>query len=189
MPSSARTPRLNDGDPEFLLRLRRARPRARLPGRQLVAAMFRPVEKGRDCHVTHWGVDASRPFADRFVATRIQFAIEDILVNGPPWHLRIALRVDDFIAGPNRRARCYNNRVVAFIRLRWLKLVRWEDYEDCEHVAASGHRGWRSARNSSRTTMADEGTLARVYHMMKLSFCLPCLFEGSVSHPICIVEA
>lgn len=128
--------RLNEGDPSFLLR--RARPDAELcfPGDNSWAAMFRPVEKGRAVHVTHRGIAECRAFADRFVANHIQFAIEDILVNGPPWNLRIALRVHDFIDGGPGEPDVYNNRAVAFLELRWFKLVRWEDYEDCERVTA-----------------------------------------------------
>jgi len=128
--------RLNAGDPSFILRLAGARPELAFPGDNSWAAMFRPVVKGRECHVTHRGVDECRAFAERFVANQIQFAIEDILVNGPPWHTRIALRVHDFIPGPPGEPDVYNNRAVAFIELRWFKLVRWEDYEDCERVAA-----------------------------------------------------
>ena len=128
--------RLNEGDPEFLLRLCGPTPELAFPGDNSWASMFRPVVKGRECHVTHRGVDECRAFADRFVANRIQFEIEDILVNGPPWHMRVALRVHDFVAGPPGEPDVYNNRAVAFIELRWFKLVRWEDYEDCERVAA-----------------------------------------------------
>ena len=128
--------RLNEGDPEFLLRLTGPTPELAFPGDNSWASMFRSVEKGRECHVTHRGVDECRAFADRFVANKIQFAIEDILVNGPPWHTRIALRVHDYIDGPPGEPDVYNNRAVAFIELRWFKLVRWEDYEDCERVAA-----------------------------------------------------
>jgi hypothetical protein len=134
--------RLNAGDPTFLLRM--AGPAAELafPGANSWASMFRPVVKGREVHVTHRGSDECRAFADRFVANRIQFEIEDILVNGPPWHLRVALRVHDFIDGVPGEPDVYNNRAVACIELRWFKLVRWEDYEDCERVAAwdaAGH--------------------------------------------------
>ena len=128
--------RLNAGDPSFLLRLCGPAPELAFPGDNSWAAMFRPVVKGRECHVTHRGVDECRAFADRFVANKIQFAVEDILVNGPPWHTRIALRVHDYIDGPPGEPDVYNNRAVAFIELRWFKLVRWEDYEDCERVAA-----------------------------------------------------
>src|SRR5205085_611345 len=74
-------------------------------------------------------------FAQRFVDEGIQFHIEDILVNGPPWRTRVALRVHDFKAGPGGAPDDYNNRAVAFLELRWGRLLRWEDYEDTERVA------------------------------------------------------
>jgi ketosteroid isomerase-like protein len=132
--------RLNAGDPELLLRL--ARPDAVLafPGANSWAAMFRPVEKGRVIHPTHRGVDECRAFAARFVDEGIQFVIEDILVNGPPWNMRVAIRAHDYLPGPDGDE--YNNRAVAFLELRWLRLVSWEDYEDTERVAAfDGRRG------------------------------------------------
>jgi ketosteroid isomerase-like protein len=128
--------RLNEGDPSFLLRLASRDGELAFPGDNSWASMFRPVVKGRECHVTHRGYDECQAFADRFVANKVQFVIEDILVNGPPWHTRIALRVHDFVAGEPGEPDVYNNRAVAFIELRWFKLVRWEDYEDCERVAA-----------------------------------------------------
>jgi ketosteroid isomerase-like protein len=131
--------RLNHGDPGPLLRL--ATPDAELafPGDNSWATMFRPVEKGRERHATHRGIDECRAFGDRFVAEGIQFVIEDILVNGPPWHMRVAIRAHDFIAGEAGQPDVYNNRAVAFLELRWGRLVRWEDYEDCERVAAWDH--------------------------------------------------
>jgi ketosteroid isomerase-like protein len=97
--------------------------------------MFRPVEKGRDRHVTHRGLEECRRFAERFVSAGIQFEIEDILVNGPPWDLRVAILARDFVPGPAGDD-VYNNRVVALLELRWGRIVRWEDYEDTERVAA-----------------------------------------------------
>ena len=127
--------RLNVGDPSFILRL--ASPGAELafPGDNSWAAMFRPVEKGSDRHVTHRGLEECRRFAERFVGAGIQFEIEDILVNGPPWDLRVAIRARDFVPGPAGDD-VYNNRVVALLELRWGRIVRWEDYEDTERVAA-----------------------------------------------------
>ncbi len=128
--------RLNEGDPSFLLSL--AAPDAELafPGDNTWARMHRPVEKGRARHVTHVGLDECRAFAQRFVDEGLQFTIEDILVNGPPWNTRIALRVNDHQTDPQTGLDRYNNRAVAFLELRWGRLVRWEDYEDTERVAA-----------------------------------------------------
>jgi ketosteroid isomerase-like protein len=124
---------LNDGDPSFLLRLARPDAEIAFPGDNSWASMYRPVVKGREPHVTHVGRDECRGFAERFVAEEIQFAIEDILVNGPPWRTRVAVRAHDF--SPATGGDRYNNRVVAFLEVRWGRLVRWEDYEDTERVA------------------------------------------------------
>ena len=126
--------RLNAGDPEFILKL--AHPIAELcfPGDNSWATMFRPVTKSRNVHVTHRGPEECRAFAERFVSEGIQFGIEDILVNGPPWRTRVAVRAYDFRpdgAGGDD----YTNRAIAFLELRWGKLVRWEDYEDTERVS------------------------------------------------------
>ncbi|MGE0729220.1 MAG: nuclear transport factor 2 family protein [Acidimicrobiia bacterium] len=131
--------RLNRGDPSFLLRL--AAPDAELafPGDNSWSTMFRPRESGRHRHVTHRGIEECRAFADRFVAEGIRFEIEDILVNGGPWNTRVAVRAHDYIEGSDGDS--YNNRVVAFLTIRWGRLVAWEDYEDTERVAA-----WDRAR-------------------------------------------
>jgi hypothetical protein len=110
------------------------------PGENSWATMFRPQQPGRQRHVTHRGIDEATAFADRFVDEGIQFQIEDILVNGPPWNTRIALRVHDFVPGGDGEADEYNNRAVLFLELRWERLVRWEDYEDTERAAAWDHK-------------------------------------------------
>ena len=126
---------LNQGDPSLLLRLASADAELAFPGDNSWAAMHRPVEKGRHRHVTHQGIDECRSFAERFVSEGIQFEIEDILVNGPPWKLRVAVRTHDFITSSTGGDDVYNNRAVLFLELRWAHLVRWEDYEDTERVA------------------------------------------------------
>jgi hypothetical protein len=76
---------ISAGNP--LVLIKKATPSCELafPGDNSWAAMFRPVVKGRQRHVTHRGVEECRAFADRFVAEGVQFEVEDILVNGPPW--------------------------------------------------------------------------------------------------------
>ena len=127
--------KLNRGD--YALMLKMASPDFELafPGDNSWSTMFRPQQTGRGRHVTHRGIDEATAFADRFVAEGIQFEIEDILVNGPPWNTRIALRVHDFIPGEDQSSDVYNNRAVLFLELRWGRLIRWEDYEDTERVA------------------------------------------------------
>lgn len=128
--------RLNDGDAAFLLRLTAPDVELAFPGDNSWAAMHRPVVKGRDIHITHRGIDECRSFADRFVGEGLRFGIEDILVNGPPWNLRVAVRAHDHRADPDGGPDLYNNRVVAFLEMRWGRLRRWEDYEDTERVSA-----------------------------------------------------
>jgi ketosteroid isomerase-like protein len=96
--------------------------------------MHRPVEKGRTAFVTHRGIDEARSFAERFVAEGIRFEIEEILVNGPPWNTRVAIRAHDYVVGPDGRD-SYNNRFVDFIQIRWGRMHRFEVYEDTERVA------------------------------------------------------
>jgi ketosteroid isomerase-like protein len=139
--------RLNAGDPTLLLRLASADAELAFPGDNSWAAMHRPVEKSRHRHVTHRGIEECRSFAERFVNEGIQFEIEDVLVNGPPWNLRVVVRAHDFIAGLTGGGDVYNNRAVLFLELRWGQLVRWEDYEDTERVAV-----WdRQRETASRT--------------------------------------
>jgi len=116
------------------------------PGDNSWARMHRPVEKSRRAHPTHRGIDECRTFADRFIREGIQFEIEHILVNGGPWHSRVALRGNDFIPGPDGDE--YSNRFVALLELRWGKLVLWEDYEDTERVSALDRA--REGRDVSR---------------------------------------
>ena len=64
-----------------------------------------------------------------------------------PGTCRVAVRAHDFIANPTGGDDVYNNRAVLFLEMRWGRLVRWEDYEDTERVAA-----WdRQRETTSRT--------------------------------------
>lgn len=127
---------LNDGDFAPLLKLASPDFELAFPGNNSWSTMIRTVEKGRERHVTHRGVEEGTMFAERFVREGIQFHVEDILVNGPPWNTRIALRVQSFIPGAVGQPDAYNNRAIALLEVRWGRLVRWEDYEDTERVAA-----------------------------------------------------
>lgn len=136
--------KLNAGD--FRLMLKMASPDFALsfPGDNSWATMFRPTESGREQFVTHRGIEEGTAFAQRFVSEGIQFCIEDILVNGPPWNTRIALRVQSYRPGLGTGPDEYNNRAIAFMTVKWGRLVSWEDYEDTERV-----RRWDDARNRS----------------------------------------
>ena len=136
--------RLNEGDYSLLLKLAHPEFELAFPGDNSWATMFRPQVKGRERHATHRGIDEAVAFAERFVSEGIQFEVEDILVNGPPWNTRIALRAHDFIAGADGTDE-YNNRYVGFLEIRWGRLMRWEVYEDTERTAA-----WDAAQIAAR---------------------------------------
>ena len=126
--------KLNAGDAGALLAMAAPHAVLRFPGDNQMARMFRPVAKGRRPHDTHRGLQECRAFADAFVERRIQFVLEDILVNGPPWRTRVAIRLHDFAPAPDGTDD-YTNRAVAFLELRWGRLLVWEDYEDTERSA------------------------------------------------------
>ncbi len=127
--------KLNDGDPEFLLSLATPDVELAFAGDNSFSTMHRPTVKGREWFVTHRGVDEARSFAERFVSLRIHFEIEDILVNGPPWNTRVAIRAHDYIVESDGTD-SYNNRAIDFIEIAWGRVRRFEVYEDTERVAA-----------------------------------------------------
>ena len=135
--------RLNAGDYSMLLKMASPDFELAFPGDNSWATTFRPPQRSRQPHITHRGIDEATYFAERFVGEGIQFHIEDILVNGGPWKIRVALRVQDFIPASDGGDDIYNNRVTAFLEIRWGRLVRWEDYEDTQRVA-----DWDNQRNS-----------------------------------------
>ena len=136
--------RLNAGDPGGLLGMAAEDAVLRFPGDNPTAAMFRPVQKGRSPHDTHRGREECRAFADEFVERGIRFVVEDLLVAGPPWRTRVAVRLHDYALAPDG-SDVYTNRAVAFLELRWGRLRVWEDYEDTERSA-----DW-DARRASET--------------------------------------
>src|SRR5918998_5584316 len=103
------------------------------PGENSWADEFRPVQRGRAVHVTHRGKAEVERFLQRYVAAGLQMEVEDILVNGPPWNVRAAIRVHDF--SPGDTGDRYTNRVVLFVTAKWGKLRTQEDYEDTQRAA------------------------------------------------------
>lgn len=134
--------RLNDGDYSLMLRMAHPDFELAFPGHNTWATMFREQVVSRHRHATHRGIDEATAFAERFVAERVTFEIEDIVVNGPPWNTRIVVRAHNWISGADGDE--YNNRAVLWLEVRWGRLVRWEDYEDTQRVAAWDER--RAAR-------------------------------------------
>jgi ketosteroid isomerase-like protein len=127
---------LNEGNYQPLFKM--AAPDAELafPGDNSWSRELRPVRQDtRAQHTTHRGLDEIDVFARRFVDAGLQIQIDDILVNGPPWHLRICLRGTD--GSPDGT---YQNRVCAVMEVRWGRIHRWEDYLDTQRVAAWDER-------------------------------------------------
>ena len=104
------------------------------PGDNSWATEFRPLERGRQVHVTHRGTAEMERFLQRYVAAGLQMEVEDILVNGPPWNMRAAVRVHDWHPAIGRRPLHQPGSPVR--HLEWGKLRTQEDYEDTERAAA-----------------------------------------------------
>jgi ketosteroid isomerase-like protein len=125
---------LNRGDHRPALRMFADDATLAFPGRTSWADQFRATKQGRDRHSTHRGRDEIESFLQRYVASGIQMVVEDVLVNGPPWNTRVAVRVHHWVEGPGGRDR-YNNRAVLFVESAWGRIVAQEDYEDTQRVA------------------------------------------------------
>jgi len=108
------------------------------PGDNSWSRQFRPPQPGRAAHPTHRGRTEIEAFLRRYVDHGIQMEVDDILVNGPPWNTRVAVRVTDWI--PTAEGDAYANRAVLMSRLSWGKIREQEDYEDSERVAAFDRR-------------------------------------------------
>jgi ketosteroid isomerase-like protein len=125
---------LNAGDHAPALRMFADDLEFSFPGDNSWATEFRPLQRGRRSHVTHRGRDQMERFLQRFVAAGIQMEVEDILVNGPPWNMRAAVRCHVWSPGPDGDR--YTNRAVLYVTSSWGRLQTQEDYEDTERAAA-----------------------------------------------------
>jgi ketosteroid isomerase-like protein len=108
------------------------------PGDNSWSRQFRVPEPGRAAYPTHRGRAEIEAFLRRYVDHGIQMEVDDILVNGPPWDTRVAVRVRDWI--PTDEGDAYANRAVLMARLSWGKIREQEDYEDSERVSAFDRR-------------------------------------------------
>ena len=125
--------RLNAGDYGPALAMYAEDATLAFPGDNTYATMFRPHQGGVRSHPTHRGRAEIEAFLQRYTRDGIQMVVEDILVNGPPWNARAAVRCHDWVPGDPRP---YENRVVMWVRTRWGRIVEHEDYEDTERTAA-----------------------------------------------------
>jgi ketosteroid isomerase-like protein len=109
------------------------------PGDNTWSRQFRVPEPGRAAYPTHRGRSEIEAFLRRYVDHGIQMEVDDILVNGPPWNTRVAVRVRDWIPTEGGDD-AYANRAVLMARLSWGKIRDQEDYEDSERVSAFDRR-------------------------------------------------
>jgi hypothetical protein len=126
---------LNDGNYRPALAMFHDDATLAFPGDNRWANQHRPTEKRRERFATHRGRDEIEAFLKRYVGAGIQMVVEDILVNGPPWNTRAAVRVHDWVEGDDGKDQ-YNNRAVLFVNAGWGKIRAQEDYEDTERAAA-----------------------------------------------------
>jgi ketosteroid isomerase-like protein len=73
------------------------------------------------------GRAAIETFLHDFVVAGLQGDFRDLLIGGPLWRMRAAVRFDDHAEDP-AGTRVYENRAVLYITTRWGKVVRQEDF-------------------------------------------------------------
>lgn len=106
------------------------------PGDNSWSRQFRPPQPGRHGYASHRGRAEIETFLRSYTEHRIQMKIEDILVNGPPWNNRVAVRVHVWAPHPDSGDDVYTNRAVVMVRTSWGRIRSQEDYEDTERAAA-----------------------------------------------------
>jgi ketosteroid isomerase-like protein len=125
---------LNEGHYEASLAVFASDATLSFPGDNSWSNEFRSPRLGREPFATHRGKEEIATFLRRYVGTGMQMSVEDILVNGPPWNTRVAVRVNHGIVVDG--VAIYTNRAVLMARIVWAKIRAQEDYEDTERVAA-----------------------------------------------------
>jgi ketosteroid isomerase-like protein len=139
--------KLNNGDYRPALAMFRDDATLAFPGDNSWASEYRSAKKGREAVATHRGRAEIEAFMRRYVEDGIQMVIEDILVNGPPWNTRVAIRAHVWIEGPDGQDR-YNNRAVLFVSTARGRIRAQEDYEDTERTAAFDAASKRYTRHA-----------------------------------------
>lgn len=112
--------RVNAGDPSAMLRLYADDVRFVFPGEHSWGGERR-------------GRAEVEEFLRRFVRVGIQGAVEDVIVQGPPWRTTAAVLFNDHARAPDGRL-VYENRAVIVLRVRWGRIVHEETYEDTQKV-------------------------------------------------------
>jgi ketosteroid isomerase-like protein len=76
------------------------------------------------------GKDELASWMERFAAMSPEFDIQDVVVSGPPWNMRVAVRFRDAIGDD------YRNEGVEYLRLQWGKVRKLEVFVDTERISA-----------------------------------------------------
>jgi hypothetical protein len=114
--------RVNEGDPGPLVRTYARDVRFTFPGGSSWGGVF----EGREA-VERW--------VGRFVEAGLRLEPEEIVVDGPPWRTRAALRFTDSFTAPDG-AVAYENEGVIFARIAWGRLKAYEVHEDTHKTTA-----------------------------------------------------
>jgi ketosteroid isomerase-like protein len=67
---------------------------------------------------------------NRFAALQPEYLVRDVVVSGPPWNTRVAVRLSDRVGDD------YANEGMQYLRMRWGKVLSEEVFLDTEKVAA-----------------------------------------------------
>jgi ketosteroid isomerase-like protein len=124
---------LNRGDYAPLLRLDAPDVRFRFPGDSSWATEL----AGRE--------DLGR-WLQRFVDTGLEIHADEVVVQGPPWNMRLCIRGTDHL--DTEDGRVYENRYVIWGRIAWGRLRDYEVYEDTQ--ASKALDGYLQAREAAR---------------------------------------
>ena len=119
--------RLMEGDPGPLLALYHPDATLTFPGEHSWGRTYR-------------GRDEIASFLRRFLDAGLRGEVGAILLQGPPWALRIAVEFVDRAHDPRTGERIYENRAVLVLRTRRGRVVAEEVYEDTQKVAAFDER-------------------------------------------------
>jgi ketosteroid isomerase-like protein len=126
---------LNRGDARLAVRMFAPDVTLAFPGDNSLSRQFREPRLGREATPTHRGRDEFAAFLKLYVDRGMQMVVEDILVNGPPWNTRVAVRVHHWIPGPDG-VDDYTNRSILWAHTVWGRVRAQEDYSDTQRTAA-----------------------------------------------------
>ena len=81
------------------------------------------------------GKEAMGRWLQQLVSAGLQNFAQEVIVNGPPWNMTIAMRGWDYVKAPDGRM-VYENRYVLWGRMAWGQIKEYEAYEDTGKLKA-----------------------------------------------------